>query len=660
MANTTIVLKGPRLPDQGGDTFVSTARPWADHPTITLGNVPSAYANHQLLRTISLYINFDLDFSFTTSATTIYYCHATLNDHDTYKPPWLDGTWTDTGDSFVILVPDALTAAGFKNCTVKIYSKGNSGVFTYPGFQYDDWDSRLSYYVGFFLFPTAASVTGIYPENFELISDISAAYTAPARDEYMWTESTVADHAGWNYSSEAVNSFSDMDAAMSALSGTGGLVVFDDGNYNALGSETISGVHGTAANPIRVRPQTPGGAVFTGHCELDFSSCSYIIFEGFWWAGFTSSSNFESVINIHDDSKWVWIRNCKFSNIDGLAGKPGAHVIEDNGSYNGHNNCDFDDHRDELQTYIVIPDGDGDTNTRFMRAHHNHYYNRRTADSTTGTGFSKQPQDGQLGNDGYFNTHFAGIYDHNLSIRWKRPPEGEVVGVKGVKWALANNVYDDCFGRQALRTCADILSIANRFYNRGDGEPMNIISMNGSPEGGTIGRSDIISSLNYFEDFDYVNGCWELLRIAEGLGSAGKRWVVNRVLLVRDMVPTALDEMIKTSTVSGSGTLHKAKNVRFVACSGQRTNSSGTPTSDPVFHFSNHSPDATVTYSGSVFGGTGTAPSGVTIVPSSSGAFFVDRGDGIKIPSHASLTDDQNVCFPTRLEGGSLTVGVTW
>jgi hypothetical protein len=636
-------MKGPRLPDQGTSGFESSAVMHADLQT-TLGNVPNDYANYQLLRTVALHINLDTTMSFDVDqATTLIYAHPTLNDHGTYRPSWLS-TWTNTGNTGTISMPDALTASGVQDVTVDYYSLDfGPGTFSFAGFRSSNWDEVLGHYVGAFLIPAGVSVTNIVPEIYELIPDISAAYTAPDRDALMWDVTPPTSYGTADTISTTWAQFHlDVEAAAA-----GQEIELTDGTYSGDGLIIINNVQGTAASPIIMRPETPGGAVLAGTTRIRFVNCAYVIFEGFYFNASQVTTNGDRLIHFETDTTWCVARNNKFKDINGTwNGSSGgrAFCIEDQGSYNTVHNNDFDNHQDDLQSYIVRPDSEGASTTRYMRGHHNDFFNRNVADG------SNQPQDGQLGNSPTFETVINGMFDHNKTTGYNRPGEEEIYGCKAQGWIVANNILDDCNGSLTFRVAADFLQFANLRLNTATLYGFNrLLHLQGSPEGGNPGRCDGVSALNYVDRLSTSNGAYLFFRVGESEMTT-ERWIANRALIVGDICRQSSNDIIKTTTV-GSSTLHKAQNVKFEGVTVERT------TSAPVFDVTDHTLDASVTYSGCVFDGNDSMPTGVT----KASPTYSNRGDSIYTPTHMSVDYGVNKCFPGRLEGTSIAnLGATW
>jgi len=78
-----------------------------------------------------------------------------------------------------------------------------------------------------------------------------------------------------------------LNTALSALNGIGGMIQIQDGTYPNWGSVAISS-GGTAQNPIYIRSQTLYGAVFTGPLQFDFTA-PHVVLSGISKTGVTGT-----------------------------------------------------------------------------------------------------------------------------------------------------------------------------------------------------------------------------------------------------------------------------------------------------------------------------------------------------------------------------------
>lgn len=138
----------------------------------------------------------------------------------------------------------------------------------------------------------------------------------------------------------------DLTAAFSATLGAGDTVILTDGIYDSDSRVKFSPSTGTAAMPITLRPQTPGGVKFTGGLKMSIGG-DYVIVDGFHWEGGYGASNFIEFRDGSDYANHSTIQNCA---INGLEVDPDD-IDEDTsvkhnwivlyGTYNTIINCSF-------------------------------------------------------------------------------------------------------------------------------------------------------------------------------------------------------------------------------------------------------------------------------------------------------------------------------
>jgi hypothetical protein len=520
---------------------------------------------------------------------------------------------------------------------VHYYEKtGVSGTFSYAGFRSANWDETLGHYVGAFLIPPGVSVTNIVPEIYELIPDISAVYSAPARDALMWDETpstfneATFDASTWTGFRDAINAASPGDT-----------VVIQDGTYSADGNIEITAA-GTAATPIICRPQTPGGGVLTGTTTIRImGSAEYLVIEGFHFSG--SVNNSRDLLRNVSGSKWITYRNIKFSNIP--ITQVGRRGIRVQGEYTTVHNVDIDNWAATTQCISVLPATEGvSTDCRYNRIHHVDAFDHT---GSTGGGANEVFQLGGNSNDEDTPdaTIMNGMCDHNRVYNWNQTGETEVIGNKSQGWVIANNLISDSDGDISMRMAASYLTFANRFFNTVSKYDNNRAGvLNGKKDD----TSDAVHALNWTDYMSSVNGFWNPLEVGD---TATSRWAANRTLTVGDIVVNGDDQPFKTGTV-GVTNERWAANLRYEGCSSYVTTD--------AFNLGAGAIQGDWTFSGCVIYGTtadAASPSGNTYED----PVMSDRGDGISVPTHVNISYGINNCFPGRLEGGAIAnVGATW
>lgn len=618
---TIIVPVGER------SAFVSDSVMHADLLT-ELGTVPSQYANHQMIRSIAAHINIDTTMSFDVSAsTTIVYASPSLNDHDTFKPSWLTSGngWTNTGRTGTISLPDALTASGTISVTVDYFEKtGVTGTFSFAGFRSSNWDEVLAHYVGVFLIPSGITVSNIVPEHYELIPDISASYVAPDRDEFYWNDTPPTSYGA---ATETATSWAEFHTLAEAAS-PGDEIAITDGPYDDDGLIIINDLVGTAANPVILRAETPFGATASGSTRLELDNCDFVIVEGIVFNAIDGGS-FASALRTRSDCNWCSIRNCKETNrADANSNNFGFRI---SGNYMSTHNCDldnFDDGSQFLRFESTTPQG------IYSRFHHIDV--TASVDATAGNANEVM----QLGSSGTGAPPFTGIlFDHCRVDGFDMGTEAETISGKSAGWQVLNCIFSQQDGSIQNRFGCDYLMGFNRLENA-------TLQSNKAGSGQILGcdedRTDGVHCLNTHDFCTTPNGQWELWRVDS---TSTNRRAADRVLIVGDQVTGGDDQVLKTST-SGSATLVKAMNVKFVGCSSHVTTD--------AFNLTDHSLDVTVTFEDcQIFGTTadpGDNPSGNTYTD----PLYVDRSDGIPTPTAGVIAFGIHNCFPGRLEGGDI------
>jgi len=605
----------------------------------TLGVVPTDYIGYQLIRTVAAQINVATNMSFDVDqGCTIVYLHISDNDHDTYKPSWLTAGngWSNSGNTGTISMPDSLTASGMRNVTGDYFENTiGAGTFTYAGFRSATWDEALGHFVGAFLIPNGVTVTNIIPETYELIPDVSAAYTAPARDELYWdvTPPSVYGAADNVTATTWAEFHTDIEAATA-----GQEIEIADATYTDDGLITINDLSGTAANPIIIRPETPGGAVISGTTRIEFSNCEYLIFEGFDLNAL-DGGNFARGYDVNTDCKWIVARNCKLRNLNTVTTNNFGFRVQ--GQYCRLHNIDTADITERFQAFyfqaMIEPS--------YPRVDHNDLVDHINGAS------SGSAEAIQCGNNasivGPAPAVHNGLCDHNRIKNWNKPGESEAVGMKATGWALVHNLFEDSNGDLSPRNAADYLIGFNRF--------VNITNKNNRNRCGSINatnedRTDGVHCLNVTDYTSDPNGWWQVFRVDS---NHANRRAANRVLFVGDMAWDGNDVAFRTATV-GTVNLAFASDLRWEGCTVKTANGN-------FMHVTDHAVQGDWTFSGCVMKSVFADPNAPLAGNTEADPDFQDRGDGIKIPQHVNMDFGINTCFPGRLEGGAIAnLGTTW
>ena len=228
---------------------------------IAIGNVPSVYANYNLVRHPGFLFerSEDITLNLSTQATCVYGHPTELTDNT--GPSWLS-TWTYTGNDGDFGPPDRDGVA--QTVTVRYYSKllgaGNT-VFT-DGFRPPAWDDRLKFLVGWWLCPSSTTVTTDHPLG-EIITDVSAAYADTAFEAYYYDTPVVPTVPGACDTRTAVWATAFVALGTAAA---GDIVCLQTGVYTDQGRENVANTNGTFANPIQLVLED--GAVLDGDTSI--------------------------------------------------------------------------------------------------------------------------------------------------------------------------------------------------------------------------------------------------------------------------------------------------------------------------------------------------------------------------------------------------------
>jgi hypothetical protein len=628
--------------------FTSDAVIHADIGT-ELGTVPIEYENYQLVRTLASHINLNTTMGFYVSESTrLVYVHLTLNNADDYKPSWLTtgNGWTNTERTGTVLMPDATSASGMQEVTATYYEKTHAGAFNFSGFRSTEWDEVLGHYVGCFLVEPGVTVSGAYPAIYETIDDISVPYTAPTRDALYWS---VSPPTSYGTPDKTATSWSQLHSYVEASGANGDgdrIIHLDNGgsnNYDDDGLIIINDVNGTADSPVIVRPSSPGNATITGTTRLEIDNCNYLIIEGFLFDDVTGGE-WASVIRVRDDCSWVIVRNCKMTNMCTLTSQPIAYYrhfgFRMGGDYCRVHNCETDNWRSKRQTILWV-----DYPSIYDRMDHNDLKNHLGTD-TQDTGATEALM---CGNEGAASPPtMNGLCDHNRIYNYNPAFEDEAIGSKSSGWAIVNNLLDDADGNISLRFPADFLVGFNRFANTASQYSSN---RSGVLNGCQDNRTDGVWCLNYCDYLNTSNGFWNPLR--QSTVATDDR-PAARCLLVGDIVVNGSSgsNAFAHTLRAGDTPYGYATNLRFegLSCYIQ----------SDVFRL-DYPIQATWTFSGCRMYGTSPDGGDNPFGNDYSDPNYSDRGDGIQLPEEGAVDYGINVCFPGRLEGGSIAnLGATW
>ncbi len=290
----------------------------------------------------------------------------------------------------------------------------------------------------------------------------------------------------------------DLTAAFSATLGSGDTVILADGVYDSDSRVKFSPSTGTAAMPITLRPQTPGGVKFTGGLKMSIGGDNVIV-DGFHWQGGYGASNF---IEFRDGSNYAnrsTIQNCA---IDGLQVDPDDEdedtSVKHNwivlyGTYNTVINCSFMN-KETSGNMILVELAYNSENSCDVVGHtisNNYFYKYAKIDaSLTNAGDSETIR---IGTSSYQNVNSNTTVFNNYFV--EADGENEIITNKSKGNIYTNNTFRRCRGSLVLRHGSNALVEGNYFL----GEDVD------GTGGIRIVDSDHTITNNYIQDCIAVN-----------------------------------------------------------------------------------------------------------------------------------------------------------
>ena len=265
----------------------------------------------------------------------------------------------------------------------------------------------------------------------------------------------------------------------------GDVVILADGTYSSDERIKFSGP-GTASNPIIFRPETPGGAVFTGGLQMDIVG-SYLVVDGFYWNGGIGASNFIQFRNGTTYAEHCTIQNCAINGLVAEAGDADEALAESSvikhrwivlyGNYNSVLNCTFMNKNTAgalvLAEYEYNASPDEVANTRCDEVGHiisnNYFYNFQKitelyADYVNESGDLSNAGDSEtirIGTSEYQNVNSQALVSNNYFVQ--ADGENEIITNKSMNNTYVNNTFRRSRGSLVMRHGSDAIVSGNYF-----------------------------------------------------------------------------------------------------------------------------------------------------------------------------------------------------
>ncbi len=223
----------------------------------------------------------------------------------------------------------------------------------------------------------------------------------------------------------------------------GDVVTWTDGTYSADQKINFT-ANGTAANPIILKAQTPGGVIFTGETTMDISG-DYVIIEGFYWNGGAGTNNHVQFRKNTAYANNSTIRNCAFNNLtpDGTAKHRWIILY---GTNNVVENCSFLN-KNSPGALVLVELEYNDLNPVGHQIRNNYFYNYvKRPSGTTHAGDSETIR---VGTSEFQNKSASTTVEGNYFF--KADGENEIITNKSANNTYKNNTFRRCRGSLVLR-----------------------------------------------------------------------------------------------------------------------------------------------------------------------------------------------------------------
>lgn len=544
-AQTTAVFQ---LQDLDNPDFESDSHIWAD-TAVELGTVPNDYANYSLLRVLASHINLHEDCEFTLSAGT----HTIIvglpnpNSHVNDQPNFMS-SWLYTGKTGTIKkVPNRDGVE--QDVTVYYYSKSVSGTFTWRNTA-SVIQKQLHFYTPFFLFPPGVNLSGIYPELYEVIPNISNAYIVPLIDGILWSP-TPDDHPPVT---DVASSWGNM-VTLANNANDGDVIQAPGGTLNDDGTNVYNNLQFDPRNPLWLvaAPTT----LLRGATRSDFNNCRGIRYYGFedddGMDLLATQSDYK--MDLDSDCRYISIENNWWNECVTSLAISVLTFVKWRGKYNrfSGNKILRKDSRGNAVNMITSGGANG-SDTQFNIFTHNDC-----------DGMNTNAHDSLGENNAFLRNGTSIVHDdraHTL-IGWNRfadwhkvPNDSEFLVLKSCGPILIQNVHDSNVQNHSstgfqVRQGSWALAMGNTVIGKSNNSPVSGVYMVGSNDITGLSQEFLdtnhIYARHYVEEFDGPNGFMQFDQ-----QSSTNRFAAHKCLLVEINGFDNTDQMIRMLARTGS------------------------------------------------------------------------------------------------------------
>ena len=613
--------------DVVGDEFTSDAVCWPETGQ-EIGVVPNEFVNYTMLRCQAAHFNLHETCSFGLNGlVTVIYGHPTFNDKSK-QPPFL-ATWTDTLLVGEMQVPDRDSVP--QPCPVYFYSKTISLL---------DWtwysilmQERMSYFVGFFLFPPGETPTFIFPEVYEILAQpINDPYIPPVHDEYYWDNAPSARPATTSQATSWDNFESRINNA-----GPGSVVAAPIGTFANQGQRTLNGINGTKEDPIWIVANQQSGfptTRMTGTTGWRFNNCSFIRVYGFDVPDGTNNASHQFFF-IEENCKWIILQENWMDDFGSADNSATVHGIIIQGDYCRVSQNTFSNKQSPGSGCRLQPSSE-DKAGQFCRFDHNKFigWNKN--------GNVDPDKQNHLmigaGQNSNFDQRIHTLIDHNhLEDYTKTPSDTEAGLIKGRGCIVWANYISDMKGRGLNnRQASWTVHIRNlETLDKTSPNDDSMTTLQGTETTpGDVPEGELIIYGNWFEQQGHANA-WLKLQSVSSTDS-------NRYVCPDSLIADNMGFNARRRCFSFNGTAdNKPTNCHIIG--------NAFDCDEEVVDEDYLESEGDFIWSGNVFFGSSLGmidPGGITF--ESPG--FADRGDGIEVPTNVNLDLALANCCPFPLE----------
>lgn len=268
-------------------------------------------------------------------------------------------------------------------------------------------------------------------------------------------------------------------------------VIWANGNYSDDESIRFE-ANGTAASPITLRAETPGGVIFNGGMTMLIGG-DYVIVDGFYWSGGAGQNNHIQFRRGEVYANYSTIRNCAINDLT-ASGTDKHRWIVLYGTNNTVENCSFVNKRSPGALVLVELEYNDASSPVGHQIRNNYFFNYEYRDpDTTHSGDSETIRIGESENQ----AKSASVLVENNYFQ-ACDGENEIITNKSANNTYLHNTFRNCHGSLVLRHGANAWVEGNFFLGE------NKVSSGG------IRVSDSFHTIinNYFQGLNNDEDIW--------------------------------------------------------------------------------------------------------------------------------------------------------